>query len=96
MTLSDKTQHQLDAEYRNNTEAVQANSAWINAHEAYAAEFGGRALCSVIYGGVTVWIEADSIGDEVKVNITKPVRMICYKPVYEVAYQGFVLNVVEK
>ena len=26
MKLSDKTQHQLDAEYRNNTEAVQKNS----------------------------------------------------------------------
>lgn len=93
MTLSDKTQHQLDAEYRNNTEAVQASAAWINAHEAYAAEFGGMALCGACLGGVTPFIVADDVSD---MQVSRPVRMIGYKPVYEVAYQGFVLNVVEK
>lgn len=93
MTLSDKTQHQLDAEYRNNTEAVQANAAWINAHEAYAAEFGGMALCGVGFGVVTPRVMVSDVSD---LQVSRPVRMIGYKPVYEVAYQGFVLNVVEK
>lgn len=93
MTLSDKTQHQLDAEYRNNTEAVQANAAWINAHEAYAAEFCGMALCGVGFGGVTPRVMVADVSD---LQVSRPVRMIGYKPVYEVAYHGFVLNVVEK
>lgn len=93
MTLSDKTQHQLDAEYRNNTEAVQANAAWINAHEAYAAEFGGRAVCSACFGKVTPFVAADDVS---AMQVSRPVRIIAHRPVYEVAYQGFVLNVVEK
>ncbi len=93
MTLSDKTQHQLDAEYRNNTEAVQANAAWINAHEAYAAEFGGSAICLAMYGRVTPRVTAADVSD---LQVSRPVRMIGYRPVYEVAYHGFVLNVVEK
>lgn len=93
MTLSDKTQHQLDAEYRNNTEAVQANAAWINAHEAYAKEFGGFAGCIVHSGDVRPYISVADVSD---MQVTRPVRMIGYKPVYEVPYQGFVLNVVEK
>lgn len=93
MTLSDKTQHQLDAEYRNNTEAVQLHAAWINAHEAYAAEFGGDAICSVLFGDATPFIVAADVS---ALQVSRPVRIIAHKPVYEVAYNGFVLNVVEK
>ncbi len=93
MTLSEKTELQLFTEFKNNQEAVQANAAWINAHEAYAQEFGGMALCGVGFGGVTPRVMVADVSD---MQVSRPVRMIGYKPVYEVAYNGFVLNVVEK
>lgn len=93
MKLSDKTQHQLDAEYRNNTEAVQMHKAWIDAHQAYAEEFGGRAVCHVYDGKVTPWATLNDVSD---LQVSRPVRLIAGKPVYVVSYQGFELNVVEK
>lgn len=93
MKLSDKIQHQLDAEYRNNTDAVQLHKAWIDAHQAYAEEFGGMALCYAMLGDVRMWVQVD---DASEYQVSRPVRMIGYKPVYVVSYQGFELNVVEK
>lgn len=93
MKLSDKTQHQLDAEYRNNTEAVQMHAAWIDAHQAYADEFGGLAFCHACFGDVRAAVAVADVSD---LQVSRPVRMIGYKPVYVVSYQGFELNVVEK
>lgn len=93
MSLSDETQHQLDAEYRNNTEAIQLHKAWIDAHQAYADEFGGMALCLASAGQVTPRVHVADVSD---LQVSRPVRMIGYKPVYVVSYQGFELNVVEK
>lgn len=93
MKLSDKTQNQLDAEYRNNTEAIQLHKAWIDAHQAYADEFGGTALCNVYLGAATAWVQVE---DASEYQVSRPVRLIAGKPVYVVSYQGFELNVVEK
>lgn len=93
MKLSDKTQHQLDAEYRNNTEAIQLHKAWIDAHQAYADEFGGRAVCSVCFGNATPFVCVDDVSEY---QASFPERLIADKPVYVVSYQGFELNVVEK
>lgn len=93
MKLSDKTQHQLDAEYRNNTEAVQLHKVWIDAHQAYAEEFGGLALCHATFGEVRVWVQVEDVSE---LQASHPVRLLCGKPVYVVSYQGFELNVVEK
>lgn len=93
MTLSDKTQHQLDAEYRNNTEAIQLHKAWIDAHQAYAEEFGGVPFCHAGFGDVRAWVQVASVSG---LQLSSPVRFIGYKPVYVVSYQGFELNVVEK
>lgn len=93
MKLSDKTQHQLDAEYRNNTEAVQMHAAWIDAHQAYADEFGGMALCYASIGEIRAWVQ---VVDASEYQVSRPVRLIAGKPVYVVSYQGFELNVVEK
>ena len=93
MKLSDKTQHQLDAEYRNNTEAVQLHKAWIDAHQEYAEEFGGMAVCSAYLGAATAWVQVEDVSEY---QVSRPVRLIARKPVYVVSYQGFELNVVEK
>ncbi len=93
MKLSDKTQHQLDAEYRNNTEAVQMHAALIDAHQAYAEEFGGTALCHAVFGDVRAWVQVASVSG---MQLSSPVRFIGHKPVYVVSYGGFELNVVEK
>lgn len=93
MKLSDNTQHQLDAEYRNNTEAVQTHAEWIDAHQAYADEFGFTAICYAAFGEVRVWVQVDDVSE---LQVSKPPRVLTGKPVYVVRYQGFELNVVEK
>ena len=92
MNLSKQTELRLFTEFNNNHEAIHENADLIDAHEKYAEETGGRAVCSVCFGIVNVWVIGDIAGLELKM----PVQIITNKPVFTVQYGEFILNVVEK
>ena len=90
MKLSDKTLHELDAEYQRKAEAIQDQSDIINAHQEYAEEHGEVALCSAVLGIVTVWVKGNVKG----LALSDPFKMIASRPAFVAEYKGYKIYVV--
>lgn len=93
MNLAKQTELRLFTEFKNNQEAIHRNLELIDAHEQYAKEIDSSAVCSVIFGEVTVWVNVDSV-DGCRLPI--PVRMVGTRPIFAVDWNGFEIGVVEK
>lgn len=90
MKLSEKTRNRADAEYLILCNKLADMSDLIDAHEAYAEEFGFQAYCN--FSGTDVWPMV-YVRDASGYEWTR--TLYGGKPLYKVEYQGFVLNVVE-
>lgn len=93
MSLAKQTERRLLAEFEDNQEAIHRNADLIDAHERYAADVGGVAVCSVSFGEVTVWVNVDSVDG---CRLPMPVRMVGRRPIFAVDWNGFEIGVVEK
>lgn len=93
MNLAKRTELRLLKELEDNQDAINRNAELIDAHERYAAEVGGVAVCSVLFGEVTVWVNVDSVDG---CRLPMPVRMVGKRPIFAVDWNGFEIGVVEK
>lgn len=90
MTLSEQTRNRIDGEHLIRCNTLADMAGWVDAHEAYANEFGHQAFCN--FAGVQLW-PVVYVKDASEYEWTR--TLYGDKPLYKVAYQGFVLNVLE-